>query len=135
MATEAQERGCGEVIYRASDGSVCEGARSNVFWRSGNQIFTPALDTGCLPGIARSLLLSWLGEASSPWRPQEICASLETMLQADEIFFSNCTLGPRSVLALRGEGSAAPWTSQGESPCCTWLQKCWRQETEHAATR
>ena len=131
MAREAGERGCGEALYRDSGGSVCEGARSNIFWRRGSEVFTPDLSTGCLPGIARGLLLSWLGEAGSPWSVREVSEPDSELLRADEIFFSSSTLGPRSVTLLRDDTDVL-WRSAGEASACRMLSERWRrmEETE-----
>ena len=131
MAREASERGCGEALYRDSGGSVCEGARSNIFWRRGQEIFTPGLGTGCLPGIARGLLLSWLGEIGSLWSVRQVHEPHSEMLRADEILLCSSTLGPRSVTLLRDD-TGVLWRSAGEAPACRMLSERWRRMEEEA---
>ena len=130
MALEASERGCGEAIYRDSHGALCEGARSNLFWRRGIEVCTPGLGTGCLPGIARALLCSWLSEAGSPWRVRQAHEPSDTLLQADEIFLSSSTLGPRPIVLLRGDNNGVLWQSQGQNMACETLRERWRQVVE-----
>lgn len=129
MALEARERGCGEALYRDSGGAMCEGARSNLFWRRGPELCTPGLSTGCLPGIGRALLLSWLREPGSPWSVREGSEPGSELLRADEIFLSSSTLGPRAVTLLRGEDGVL-WRSEGEGPACRMLRERWRRMAE-----
>ena len=44
---EAQSRGFDEAILLNEQSSVCEGARSNLFWTRDGNLFTPSLSTGC----------------------------------------------------------------------------------------
>jgi branched-chain amino acid aminotransferase len=55
---EAQAAGFDEVILLNERGRVSECTSANVFMAVGNQVFTPPLSSGCLPGITRELLLS-----------------------------------------------------------------------------
>jgi para-aminobenzoate synthetase / 4-amino-4-deoxychorismate lyase len=57
-AREARERGCFDAILRNERGEVTEGARTNVFARKGNTLYTPPLHCGVLPGILRSRLVT-----------------------------------------------------------------------------
>ncbi|WP_156810230.1 aminotransferase class IV [Nitritalea halalkaliphila] len=52
-AREKKRRGLDELLLRNSRGEICECAASNVFWSDGEQIFTPALSSGCIAGIGR----------------------------------------------------------------------------------
>ncbi len=57
LAWAARRRGATECIYQDSAGGLCEGTTTNVIVVSGDRVETPDLDTGCLPGITRELLL------------------------------------------------------------------------------
>ncbi len=133
MALEAAEHGCGEALYRDSNGSLCEGARSSLFWRRGLEVFTPALSTGCLPGIARALLCSWLSEPNSPWVGREVHAGEDELSQADEIFLSSATLGPRPVTLLQNDDDIL-WRG-AVGPACAMLRERWHQEMEEDAAQ
>ena len=56
----ARERGASEAIFADTQGRVSEGTGSNIFWSDGERLHTPPLDTGCLAGVTRSLLLELL---------------------------------------------------------------------------
>ena len=53
----AQERGCSEALLANTRGELCEGTGTNVFVVLDGELLTPALDSGCLAGITRELLL------------------------------------------------------------------------------
>ena len=57
-ASEARERGCFDAVLRNERGELTEGARTNIFVRKGNTLYTPPLSSGVLPGILRSRLIS-----------------------------------------------------------------------------
>ncbi len=54
----AQWRGFDEVILLNERGEVAECTSANIFIANGNEVWTPPLTSGCLPGITRELLLS-----------------------------------------------------------------------------
>jgi len=86
----ARRLGFDEVVFTNTTGILCEAATANVFIVKNGQILTPSLDSGCLPGITREILLE-----------QHEC--LETaltyldLLAADEIFLTSSTRGPVPV--------------------------------------
>ncbi len=129
MVAEAGELNCNEALYRDSNGALCEGARSNLFWRRGSTVLTPALSTGCLPGIARALLCSWLSEPGSPWAGREVRLGAGELRGADEIFVSSATLGPRPVTLLRTDEGIV-WRAAAEGPACALLRKRWSHDIE-----
>src|SRR4029079_10653130 len=60
---EATRRGAGDAIFIAADGSVLEGPTTNVWWRRGAILHTPALDLGILAGVTRAHVLRLAPEA------------------------------------------------------------------------
>jgi len=94
----ARERGFDEAILLNEHGNVSECTSANIFAAVGNQVYTPPLSAGCLPGITRELLL---GEA----RPHGIevternltVADLRT---ADSVFITSTTRELLSVLSI-----------------------------------
>jgi len=53
----AQARGFDEVILLNERGEVAECTSANIFVANGNQVATPPLGAGCLPGVTREILL------------------------------------------------------------------------------
>lgn len=59
-ALERKERQLNEIILTDNEGNLAECVSSNLFWIKGNVFYTPDLSTGCLEGIGRKNLISYL---------------------------------------------------------------------------
>lgn len=59
----AARAGCSEALFANTRDELCEGTGSNVFVVLDDRIATPPLDSGCLDGITRRLLLDALRAA------------------------------------------------------------------------
>jgi branched-subunit amino acid aminotransferase/4-amino-4-deoxychorismate lyase len=58
MAVDAaRAAGADDAVFLGEGETVLEATTSNVWWRSGQRLRTPAVDTGILPGVTRSVLL------------------------------------------------------------------------------
>lgn len=53
---EAHARGADDAVFVAAGGAVLEGTTSNVWWRRGRTLYTPAVDGGILAGVTRGVL-------------------------------------------------------------------------------
>jgi branched-chain amino acid aminotransferase len=62
----AAERGCSEALFANTRDELCEGTGSNVFVVLDGVLITPPLDSGCLAGVTRALLLEALDAAGRP---------------------------------------------------------------------
>ena len=85
----AQRRGFDEVILLNERGEVAECTSANIFIANGGQVWTPPLNSGCLPGVTRALLLDEI-------RVPGVSAAEKTLLprdleQADLVFISSST--------------------------------------------
>src|SRR5947208_4880949 len=86
---EAQSQGFDEVILLNEREEVAECTSANIFAAKGNQVWTPPLASGCLPGITRELLL---GEVTAPGvRVSERVLTARDLESADEVFISSTT--------------------------------------------
>jgi len=56
----AKQRGATEAIFADTQGRLSEGTGSNIFWSDGQRLHTPPLDTGCLAGVTRALIMELL---------------------------------------------------------------------------
>jgi branched-chain amino acid aminotransferase len=93
---DAKAKGADESILPNTVGALCEGTGSNVFVERGGELLTPHLESGCLAGITRALVLEWGAEAGLPVREAAL----------DELPFSvldDVTAG-RAQLALTSSG-------------------------------
>jgi len=85
----AQARGFDEVILLNEHGQVSECTSANIFAAVGNQVWTPPLSSGCLPGITREVLL---GEIHVPGIEIVEKPMMPSDLEmADEVFITSTT--------------------------------------------
>jgi branched-chain amino acid aminotransferase len=78
----AHEQGASEALFANTRGRLCEGTGSNVFVVIGGRLLTPPLESGCLAGITRALVVDWAGA-------QEADLPMEALDEADEIFLTS----------------------------------------------
>lgn len=76
-----------EGLFLTPDGHIVEGIVSNVFFVKDNVLHTPSLDTGCLPGVTRGLVLTLAEELGLQWREGHYASEL--LKEADELFVTN----------------------------------------------
>lgn len=84
---EAKTRGFDEAIVLNERGEICEAASSNIFWVKGGVLYTPTISTGCLPGIARNLVLDLAHK--NRIEVTEGAYHSEQILTADEVFLTS----------------------------------------------
>ena len=75
----ARRAGANEALMANTAGELCEGATSNVFGVVDGRLVTPALETGCLPGITRALVLEWFEADEVRWPTQEFLATVDAV--------------------------------------------------------
>jgi branched-subunit amino acid aminotransferase/4-amino-4-deoxychorismate lyase len=90
---DAIEDGADDALLVTDDGIVLEAPTANIWWRTGDRLFTPSLELPILAGVTRSLLLELavapVDEGSFP---------LEHLLAADEAFITSSV---REVMPVR----------------------------------
>lgn len=87
----AHDAGASEAILGTTDARLCEGTGTNVFVVLNGELVTPTLDTGCLAGITRQLVLEW-------FEVFERDLSLEALQEADEVFLTSSTRDVHPVI-------------------------------------
>ncbi|WP_031500730.1 aminotransferase class IV [Bryobacter aggregatus] len=93
---QAQADGFDEVLLLNERGEVSELTSANIFAVYGNEVVTPPLSSGCLPGVTRALLLE---EVQIPGLIiREAVLTPADLERADEIFITSST---RDLLAVR----------------------------------
>lgn len=96
----AQRRGFDEAILLNERGEVSELTSANIFIARGSEVWTPPLDSGCLPGITRELLLS---EVAAPGYPVlEKAFTVEDLYSADQVFITSSTRDLLAVAEIEG---------------------------------
>lgn len=91
--TWAKDRGFSEALLINLAGDLCEGTGSNVFVVVDGQLFTPSLESGCLDGITRQLLVEWS-------RARETTLPADVLQTAQEVFITSSTRDVHPVVAV-----------------------------------
>jgi 4-amino-4-deoxychorismate lyase len=122
---EAKRRGADDAVFLGSGDIVLEGPVTNVWWRLGEVLFTPALELGILAGVTRATLIE--EAAAAGYAVREGVFPLEHLAGAEEAFTSSSVREVMPVVELDGRavGAGAP------GPAAQELQKALRR----AATR
>jgi branched-chain amino acid aminotransferase len=118
---QAQKAGFDEALLLNQNDTLCECARSNLFWVRNEVLFTPEISSGCLPGIGRELVLEWAMDQAIMVR--EGSFSVVELMAADEVFLTAATSGPRSVAHF--QSSSGVETYQAPGPITHLLQREW----------
>jgi branched-chain amino acid aminotransferase len=92
---EAQQAGWDEVVLLNERGEVAECTAANIFCAQDGRVFTPPLESGCLEGVTRGVLLEIGAAAGVPVEEQKLMP--EDLYAADEVFISSTN---RSMLAV-----------------------------------
>jgi len=87
---EAVKQGYDEAILLNNQSNIADGALSNIFIVKNNQIYTPPISDGALPGIVRRIILEKL---AASFTITEKSLSVAETLTADELFITNALLG------------------------------------------
>lgn len=80
----AAEQGCSEALFANTRDELCEGTGSNVFVVLDGVLVTPPLDSGCLAGVTRALLLEALDVAGRP--ATEAVVAMDRLGEVSEAF-------------------------------------------------
>jgi D-alanine transaminase len=96
----AVEQGCFEAIMHR-DGTVTEGANSNVFMVKDNVIFTAPTDNKILAGITRATIIKLAQENN--FIVQEEPFTTDSLLQADEVFLTGTTTEVMPIIEINGQ--------------------------------
>ena len=54
-----KEQGLGDMVVLNSLGNVCETSNANIFYIKDNNVFTPALNQGCVAGVFRTQVIKY----------------------------------------------------------------------------
>jgi branched-chain amino acid aminotransferase len=95
-AERAQKQGFDETILLNEHGRVAECTSANIFAVFGNEVFTPPVSDGCLPGITREVLLREIHVPGVQILEREL--TIRDLETADEVCITSTT---RDLLPVR----------------------------------
>jgi branched-chain amino acid aminotransferase len=124
---EARVNGFDEVVLLNERGEVSECTSANIFIIRGTELITPPLDSGCLPGITRMLLVE---EIRLPgWTVREQALTLEDLEKADAVFITSSTRDLLPVASIEklnirhDEAKVAAWKDAFRAYQTAYFQK------------
>lgn len=86
---EAHARGFDETLLLNERGEVSECTSANIFAATGGEVYTPPLDSGCLPGVTRELLLDVV--RAPGLQVLERALKPRDLERADQVFITSTT--------------------------------------------
>jgi branched-chain amino acid aminotransferase/4-amino-4-deoxychorismate lyase len=92
---EALDAGGDEAVMLNTQGRLACAAAANLFWVRDGRVFTPRLDCGVLPGLARARLMASV-------EVEEAAEGREALDRAEAVFITNSLVGVRPVRWLDG---------------------------------
>jgi branched-chain amino acid aminotransferase len=102
----AHAQGAMEALFANTRGELCEATGSNVFVVVDGVVRTPPLDSGCLAGISRELVLEWC--AADGVEVREETLPLDVLEHADEVFLTSSVKDVLPVSAVDGRALVRP---------------------------
>jgi 4-amino-4-deoxychorismate lyase len=111
---EARRRGADDALFVDADGVVLEGPVTNVWWRRGSTLFTPALELGILAGVTRAVVAE--EAAGLGYDVREGVYALAELAGADEAFTSSSVRELLPIVELDGDpvGDGVPGPAAAE---------------------
>jgi branched-chain amino acid aminotransferase len=105
----ARRAGFQETLFLNIAGHLCEAATANLFLVKNHALLTPPLESGCLPGIARDVVLDLARRCGIETRTETLLP--DDLDAADEVFLTSSINGLVSVLQVgRNAHPAGPIT-------------------------
>lgn len=104
--SRAHEHGASEALFANTRGRLCEGTGTNVFLVLDGELHTPRLESGCLAGITRALVVEWSGA-------RETDLPFDALERAEEVFLTSSLRDVQAVHRVDGRelpGAPGPVT-------------------------
>lgn len=120
----ARRGGFEEALFFNTAGHLCEAATANVFLVKNGALFTPSLDSGCLPGITRGLVIELAAKLGISCHEGRF--TRDDLLGADELFLTSSTRGLVAVIRVAEQSFIA-------GQLTATLRRAWDQAVRHDA--
>ena len=89
---EAARQGYFDAVLLNEAGEICEASSANIFWIKNDILYTASEECGILLGTARQKIIDL-----SPIKIVKVRAKIDELLNADEVFLTNASLGVMAV--------------------------------------
>ena len=99
--SQAKAKGGSEAIFGNTQGHLCEGTGSNIFIVRDGQLITPPLDSGCLAGCTRAIILRICDEEGIA--VNEEYTPLDELANVDEAFLTSTLREVQPIATVDGK--------------------------------
>ncbi|MCK5072538.1 MAG: aminotransferase class IV [Bacteriovoracaceae bacterium] len=109
---KACSKGFDEILYLTDEDYIAECSTSNIFFRSGDTIYTPEVNTGILEGITRKKLIKFFAKENINVVTGNY--KIDDLLDSDEAWLTSSVKGIRPVSQFEGKifSSRDSWTEK-----------------------
>lgn len=90
IRTQLEQTGADEALVLDTAGKLVECCAANIFWRAGQQVFTPLLSQSGVNGIMRQHIIQLLEQQGYQW--QELSVEMSVLSRADEVLICNALM-------------------------------------------
>jgi len=90
IRTQLEQTGADEALVLDSAGKLVECCAANLFWREGQQVFTPLLTQSGVNGTMRQRIIRLLEQQGFHW--QEVSVEMDVLARADEVLICNALM-------------------------------------------
>lgn len=111
-----------EALVVDIEGLLVECCSANIFWRQGEQVYTPLLDNAGVNGLMRQRIIQLL--ADSPYTLQQVAESPQALALCDEVLVCNTLMPIIPVNAIRLPESSTVWHYQSRHLFNYLLSSC-----------
>jgi branched-chain amino acid aminotransferase len=126
---EARRAGATDCLFVNEEGHITEASTANAWFVFGDEVVTPPVADGLLPGVTRALLLEALRDAGIPHAERSVTP--EAARTANEAFLTGTMRDVAPVLAIDDHSlDRGPWTLRVEE---AWRARCAAQVTADRA--
>jgi branched-subunit amino acid aminotransferase/4-amino-4-deoxychorismate lyase len=97
----AKSHGFDEAVRVNERGEIVSASMANLFWIDGETLYTPSLETGCLEGTTRAVVIEIAKEIGLD--VYTLATDFDDLYRADEIFLTSAGIGIAGVRSLEHE--------------------------------
>jgi branched-subunit amino acid aminotransferase/4-amino-4-deoxychorismate lyase len=123
---DTRQRGFDDALYLNDKIHICETTTSNIFGVMDNTLHYPPDDTGCLPGITRTLIIELAKKNGI--KTSATCLTENDLMACDEVFITSAIRGVVGVS--RYESTEYPQHTLTDK-----MRELWQQTVNADATR
>jgi len=99
---EAEAKGSDDALMLNTEGFIAETSIANIFWKSGNTIYTPSAECSILPGIMRNSFIDII-QNRLDLELIEGSYKIEKLLNADQVWITNSAVDFQPVSTLENK--------------------------------